>query len=202
MNKLNYIVKCSQNALHETDVNALVFVYKNNFVRPEVVLGQQNTSIDSVQTLLNNNYVEASGDGLMVTEKGVDLILDAAELWANENNPDLLEVKKTRTKRGVTDEMEATAEYIKEQLLSIGIDFKSISEDRSNLIVKFKRVKTLKQIDVRRDGQIRVHAYNTEQKIVKQFTDVGFSVKVGGLNTYIDNHMSTENIQHVINILK
>ena len=141
MNKLNYIVKCSQNALHETDVNALVFVYKNNFVRPEVVLDQQNTSIDSVQTLLNNNYVEASGDGLMITEKGVDLILDAAELWANENNPDLLEVKKTRTKRGVTDEMEATAEYIKEQLLSIGIDFKSISEDRSNLIVKFKRVR-------------------------------------------------------------
>ena len=75
---------------------------------------------------MNKKYVEGCGDGLMIREKGVEVIVDGGEVWGNENNGEVVEVKKRRRKRGVSDEMEGSGEYMKEELLCIGIEFKRI----------------------------------------------------------------------------
>lgn len=196
MNKLEFF-----EAITPIEAKTLLHVHANNFIKVEVVNAYGSEKV--VQSLLANGFIEPSGtDALIVSETGMDAIIEAASKWADETNPNLLVAKATRTKRGVTDTMTKLADFTSDQLASIGLTVKGVSEDRSNLIVKFERVKSLKQVDIRRDGNVRIHAYNAEPKIVKAFTELGFRVKVGGKNTYIDNVLTEENIMHAINILR
>lgn len=199
MTKVEYIIKASGVELSKIAVAHMLFVNSNNFVKESEI---PDFNEEAFTSLVEHSIISASGNGFILSETGMQVLLDAADQWAEDTNPDLTVVKATRTKRGVTEQMETLAKFTEEQLISIGLDFKGTSEDRSNLIVKFKRVKTLKQIDIRRDGNIRVHAYNADASIVRKFEELGFQVKVGGKNTYIDNVLSEETIMQAINILK
>lgn len=199
MKKSDYVIKSSNGTLKTQDTIILMHINKNNFIKQVDI---PDVTQESIDRLMQEGYIEKSGDGLIVSGEGVDLIINAATDWANETNPDLTAVKITRTKRGVTDSMQAFADKTEQLINGLGIKVKDVIEDRSNLLVRFVRTKTVKQFDIRRDGNLRVHAYNADPQVVKEFNQAGFSVKIGGKNTYLDITLTEENILKAIEILR
>lgn len=194
MSKVTYIIKASNDVLNEKTAEILVHVIKNNFVTSaqvrEALEDQFNASVvnSNIGVLLKKGLIEKSGDGLMATGEAMDIVQAAAVLHAEENKPELLTKRKTRSARGVTSEMTEMAELVK-SLIEDRIDVKEIAENRSNLEVRLaKRTLGIRQFEVRRDGTLRIFGYNMKDSDAKVFTSLGYETKfkVGGKNTYID----------------
>ena len=85
------------------------------------------------------------------------------------------------------------------------VEVKEIGENRSNLEVRFaKRVLGIRQIEIRRDGALRIFAYNMSETESKLFTSLenDVKIKIGGKYTYIDfPNVSKEIITLVTNVL-
>lgn len=194
MSKVTYIIKASNDTLNEKTAAILVHVIKNNFctsadVREALAETLNASSVNSnIGVLLKKGLIEKSGDGLMATGEAMDIVQAAAVLHAEENKPELLTKRKTRSARGVTSEMTEMAELVK-SLIEDRIEVKEIAENRSNLEVRLaKRTLGIRQFEVRRDGTLRIFGYNMKDADAKVFTSLGYETKfkVGGKNTYID----------------
>jgi hypothetical protein len=194
MSKITYIIKASENVLNEKTATILVHIIKNNFITSgevrEALADDYSAAVvnSNIGVLIKKNLIEKSGDGLVATGEAMDLVQKAADLFASENAPEMLEKRKTRSARGVTPEMVELAELTKTSLEE-RIEIKEIAENRSNLEVRLvKRTMGVRQFEIRRDGSMRIFGYNMTEKEIKVFTSIGFDVKVktGGKNTYID----------------
>lgn len=194
MSKIAYIIKASNNVLNEKTTAILVHVLKNNFITSaevrEALEDQFSASVvnSNIGVLIKKGMIEKSGEGLIATGEAMDIVQAAAVLHAEENAPEMLTKRKTRSARGVTSEMSEMAELVK-SLIEDRIDVKEIAENRSNLEVRLtKRTNGVRQFEIRRDGTMRIFGYNMKDNEVKLFTSLGYEVntKVGGKNTYID----------------
>lgn len=210
MSKVTYIIKASNNTLNEKTAAILIHVIKNNFctsaqVREALAETLNASSVNSnIGVLLKKGLIEKSGDGLVATGEAMDIVQAAAVLHAEENKPEMLEKRKTRSARGVTDTMKELAELVKDSLAD-KIDIKEIAENRSNLEVRLaKRTLGIRQFEIRRDGTMRIFGYNMKADDIKLFTSLGYDVKtkIGGKNTYIDfPNVTAEIISIVTNVL-
>lgn len=210
MSKVTYIIKASNDTLNEKTAAILVAIVKKNFitsaeVREALAETLNASSVNSnIGVLIKKGLIEKSGDGLVATGEAMDIIQAAADLFAAENAPEMLTKRKTRSARGVTSEMTELAELVKSSLED-KIDIKEIAENRSNLEVRLaKRVMGIRQIEIRRDGTMRIFGYNMKDADIKVFTDIGYDVKskVGGKNTYIDfPNVTADIISIVMNVL-
>lgn len=194
MSKVTYIIKASNDVLNEKTASILIQVIKNNYITSAEIrdLLSETMNASSVNSnigvLLKKGLIEKSEDGLIATGEAMDIIQAAAVLHAEENKPELLQKRKTRSARGVTEEMSKMAEEVK-TLLEARVDVKGIIENRSNLEVQLvKRTNGVRQIEIRRDGSLRIFGYNMSETESKVFTSLSADVKfkVGGKNTYID----------------
>lgn len=210
MSKVTYIIKASNDVLNEKTAAILVYVIKNNFVTSaqvrEALEDQFNSSVvnSNIGVLIKKGLIEKSGDGLVATGEAMDIVQAAAVLHAEENAPEMLTKRKTRSARGVTSEMTEMAELIK-SLIEDRIEVKEIAENRSNLEVRLaKRTLGIRQFEVRRDGTLRIFGYNMKDVDSKVFIDLGYETKfkVGGKNTYIDfPNVTSEMIAIIANVL-
>ncbi|QEA10753.1 MotA-like activator of middle period transcription [Enterobacter phage vB_EhoM-IME523] len=206
MSKVTYIIKASNDVLNEKTAAILVQVVKKNYitsaeVREALVETMNASSVNSnIGVLIKKGLIEKSGDGLIATGEAMDIVQAAADLFASENAPEMLTKRKTRSARGVTDTMKELADLVVAGLDG-RIDLKEIRENRSNLEIQFvKRTLGIRQIEIRRDGSLRIFGYNMSDKDAKIFTSLGYDVKfkVGGKNTYIDFPAVTADIISVI----
>lgn len=208
MSKVTYIIKASENVLNEKTAAILVHIVKNNFVtsaqvREAMVETLNASSVNSnIGGLIKKGMIEKSGDGLIATGQAMDLIQKAADLFAAENAPEMLTKRKTRSARGVTESMQIFAEFTEKLLKSIDVEVKEIAENRSNLEIRLtKRTKGIRQIEIRRDGSIRIFGYNMDETFAKSFSEVSpeFTTKIGGKNIYVDcKNITNEIIQATI----
>lgn len=199
MSKVTYIIKASNDTLNEKTAAILVQVVKNNFItsaeiREALAETLNASSVNSnIGVLIKKGMIEKSGDGLVATGEAMDIIQAAAVLHAEENAPEMVKPRKTRSARGVTEEMTKLAEQVKAALVEAEFEVKEIAENRSNLEVRLtKRTNGIRQIEVRRDGSFRIFGYNMNEDFAKKFVTDGFTLKVGGKNTYIDFAQATE----------
>lgn len=210
MSKITYIIKASENALNEKTAAIMVYIIKNNFTTAanvrEALEAEYNASVvnSNIGVLIKKGLVEKSGDGLVATGEAMDIIQKAADLFAQENAPELLQKRNTRKARGVTPEMHELANFVFENIKD-KVEVKEIGENRSNLEVRFaKRVLGIRQIEIRRDGALRIFAYNMSETESKLFTSLenDVKIKIGGKYTYIDfPNVSKEIITLVTNVL-
>ncbi|BBC78330.1 MotA-like activator of middle period transcription [Escherichia phage EcS1] len=208
MSKITYIIKASEDSLNEKTAAILTQVVKQNFItsaeiRENLAETINASSVNSnIGVLIKKGFIEKSADGLMVTEDGMDIINKAADIYAAEEKPELTKVRKTRSARGVTSEMTKMADEVKVAMEAAEFEVKEIAENRSNLEVRLvKRTKGIRQIEVRRDGKVRIFGYNMDEALVKAFSDAGFATKIGGKNVYIDT-TSTASLVEVQTMLK
>ncbi|WEY10209.1 activator of middle period transcription [Escherichia phage LHE83] len=210
MSKITYIIKASEDVLNEKTASILVHIIKHNFITSgevrEALSEQFSAAVvnSNIGVLIKKGFIEKSGDGLVATGEAMDLVQKAADLFASENAPEMLEKRKTRSSRGVTPEMVTLADEVK-ALLEDRIEIREIAENRSNLEVRFaKRTNGIRQIEVRRDGMMRIFGYNMTDKEKQVFTSLNLDVKIktGGKNTYIDfQNVSSEVIKTVTNAI-
>lgn len=208
MSKVTYIIKASNDVLNEKTAAILVQVVKKNYItsaelRDALAETINASSVNSnIGVLIKKGLIEKSVDGLIVTDEGMDIVNKAADIYASEEKPELTKVRKTRSARGVTSEMTTMADEVKLAMEEASFEVKEIAENRSNLEVRLtKRTKGVRQIEVRRDGKVRIFGYNMEESLVKAFETAGFATKIGGKNVYIDT-TSTATLVEVKTMLK
>ncbi|AKA62111.1 activator of middle transcription [Proteus phage vB_PmiM_Pm5461] len=201
MSKLSYVLKASSE-LNEKTGAILLEVAKTNFIQakdirealPEISSASINSNIG---VLIKKGFIEKSGDGLIATEQGTEVILKAADIFAEENPS---KIKTTRKPRGVTEEMTKFAEKFKE-ISPFAI--KGIFENRSNLELRLeKRVNGIRQFEVRHKGEMRVFGYKLSEELVEKYKSIGATVKFKGNNYYVDIKLTEENMIKVIEASK
>lgn len=197
MSKLSYILKANSE-LNEKTGAILLEVAKTNFIQakdirealPEISSASINSNIG---VLIKKGFIEKSGEGLVTTEQGIEIILKAADIFAEENPS---KIKTTRKPRGITEEMRETANKMKEIL---PFDIKGIFENRSNLELRLeKRINGIRQFEIRHSGVIRVFGYKLSDGLVEKYKSIGAEVKFKGNNYYVDIKITEENMINII----
>lgn len=208
MSKVIYIVKAAENAISENAATVLIAVAKKNFITSAEVREnlEEKLSAASVNSnigvLIKKNLIEKSGDGLVITGEGQEIINQAAVIYAEENAPELLEKRNTRKARPITDQMEADKNLMMEILETKSELFKIKKLDvyRSNFIaVLEKRTFGIRSFEVSNKGNFRISGYKMEEEVVKHFQDLGMTAKTSkNGNIYLDISRTQENIENII----
>ncbi|AHY25502.1 activator of middle period transcription [Serratia phage PS2] len=209
--KLNYIISASADTLNEKTAAILIEVAKKNFITSaeirETLTELNASSVNSnIGVLIKKNLIEKSGDGLIITEHGDEIVIKAAELHAADNKPELLKDRKTRTARAVTADMKATAESIKKRVEELDVETKDIETYRSNLWVTLtKRAKSgVRKFEVLNKGMFRIFGYKVRTElldILKAECEATVKEATSG-NCYIDMPLTEDVINFVLNIDK
>ena len=209
--KLNFLITASESSLNEKTAAILIQVAKKNFTTsseirealPDLAPASVNSNIG---VLIKKNLIEKSGDGLIITASGDDVIAKAAELYAAENEPELLKERKTRTARAVTADMKTTAESIKSRVEELDVETKEIETYRSNLWVTLnKRAKSgVRKFEVLNKGIFRIFGYKVKTELLDILrTECEAQIKEASSgNCYIDMPLTEDVINFVLNIDK
>lgn len=201
MSKLSYVLKANSE-LNEKTGAILLVVAKTNFLQakdirealPEISAASINSNIG---VLIKKGFIEKSGDGLVTTEQGTEVVLKAADIYAEENPS---KIKSTRKPRGITQEMIDIADKMKE-LSPFAI--KGIFENRSNLELRLeKRTNGIRQFEIRHKGEIRVFGYKLSEQLLEKYKAIGAEIKFKGNNYYVDIKLSEENMTNIIEASK
>ncbi|WJZ28160.1 MotA-like activator of middle period transcription [Serratia phage 92A1] len=208
MSKVNFVINASKNVLNEKTAAILIVIAKNNFVTSaqirETLTDLNASSVNSnIGVLLKKGLVEKSDNGLVLTGEGMDIIMEAATLAKDEATKDQpKKERKVKQPKGATPEMEATGKEIADYMDTLDIAVKETVVNRSNVEVRLaKRKHGVRQIEVRRDGNYRVFAYNPAQEIVDQYKVLGAKVKESSKNFYIDIAIGSVDIAAIINVI-
>ncbi|MCO0615412.1 hypothetical protein M8756_19270, partial [Lutimaribacter sp. EGI FJ00015] len=186
MSKVIYIVKASENSISENAANVLIVVAKKDFITSSEVrdILADKLSAASVNSnigvLIKKGLIEKSGDGLIVSAEGQEIINQAAVIYAEENAPELLEKRNTRKARPITDQMEADKNLMMELLATKDNLFtiKKLDVYRSNFIaVLEKRTFGIRSFEVSNKGNFRISGYKMTEEQVKHFEDLGMVAK-------------------------
>ena len=208
MSKVTYIIKASEDALNEKTAAILVQVAKKDFITSaelrEILEETMNAgSVNSnIGVLIKKGLIEKSGDGLIVSAEGQEIINQAAVIYAEENAPELLEKRNTRKARPITDQMEADKNLMMELLATKDNLFtiKKLDVYRSNFIaVLEKRTFGIRSFEVSNKGNFRISGYKMTEEQVKHFEDLGMVAKHSkNGNVYLDIPRTQENIENII----
>ena len=208
MSKVIYIVKASENSISENAANVLIVVAKKDFITSsevrEVLADKLSAaSVNSnIGVLIKKGLIEKSGDGLIVSAEGQEIINQAAVIYAEENAPELLEKRNTRKARPITDQMEADKNLMMELLATKDNLFtiKKLDVYRSNFIaVLEKRTFGIRSFEVSNKGNFRISGYKMTEEQVKHFEDLGMVAKHSkNGNVYLDIPRTQENIENII----
>ena len=208
MSKVTYIIKASEDALNEKTAAILVQVAKKDFITSaelrEILEETMNAgSVNSnIGVLIKKGLIEKSGDGLIVSAEGQEIINQAAVIYAEENVPELLEKRNTRKARPITDQMEADKNLMMELLATKDNLFtiKKLDVYRSNFIaVLEKRTFGIRSFEVSNKGNFRISGYKMTEEQVKHFEDLGMVAKHSkNGNVYLDIPRTQENIENII----
>lgn len=208
MSKVTYIIKASNDVLNEKTAAILVQVVKKNYitsaeVREALAETMNASSVNSnIGVLIKKGLIEKSGDGLIVSAEGQEIINQAAVIYAEENAPELLEKRNTRKARPITDQMEADKNLMMELLATKDNLFtiKKLDVYRSNFIaVLEKRTFGIRSFEVSNKGNFRISGYKMTEEQVKHFEDLGMVAKHSkNGNVYLDIPRTQENIENII----
>lgn len=212
MSKVSYIIKASEDSISENAAKVFVAVAKKDFITAseirealenELAPGSINSNIG---VLSKKGLVEKSGEGYIITGEGQDVLSKAAEIYAAENAPELLEKRNTRKARPITEGMEADKDFMMNLLKEHESIFtiKRLDTYRSNYIANLeKRTFGIRSFEVSNKGNFRISGYKMTDEQLKHFTDLGMSAKVSANgNVYLDIKRTQDNIETIINSLE
>lgn len=208
MNKVTFVITASNNILNEKTAAILMEVAKKNFITSaqvrEILVDMNASSVNSnIGVLIKKNLVEKSDGGLVLTGEGMDIIMAAADLMKVEKEKDQpKKERKVKQPKGTTPEMDKAGVDIAEYLKTLDIEVKETVVNRSNVEVRLaKRKHGVRQIEVRRDGNYRVFAYNINADVLAQYVAMGAKVKESGKNAYVDFDIETTAFEAIINVI-
>lgn len=202
MNKLSFIMNSAD--IKEVPAKILFTLATNNFMTAsdvrEALPDYSGPSVNSnIGVLVKKGLVEKSGDGLVLSGEGTEIILNAANEFAAQNPQ---KVRNVRKPKGTTPEMHANMVKLQKLVETIS-EIKSVGENRSNLEIRLtKRLNGVRQFEIRRSGMIRVFGYKIPQNNLDKFTAIGASIKNKGANFYIDIETTDENMQKMVDSAK
>ncbi|QPI13850.1 transcriptional regulator of middle promoters [Serratia phage 4S] len=208
MNKVTFVITASNNTLNEKTAAILIEVAKKNFITSaqirENLVDMNASSVNSnIGVLLKKGLVEKSDGGLILTGDAMDIIMSAADLMKVEKEKDQpKKERKVKQPKGATPEMEAQGKEIAAYLDTLDIEVKETVINRSNVEVRLaKRKHGVRQIEVRRDGNFRIFAYNINAEILAQYEAMGAKVKVSGKNSYVDLAIASTDLNAICNVI-
>lgn len=206
MSKVTYIIKASEDSLNEKTAAILIQIAKKNFItsselREVLAETLSGSSVNSnIGVLIKKGFIEKSGDGLVITGEAQDIISKAATIYAEENKPELLKERKTRSARGVTDDMEKDIEFIKE-IIKDKFEIKTVETNRSNMgVVLEKRLSNgIRKFEVMRNGIFRIFGYKVSKDILDILESKGMTYRIASNgNAYIDIKRTQEVMKDII----
>lgn len=157
---------------------------------------------EGIEQLIDSELVEDSAGLFSTSPLGDELVDIAAQLYVQENKPELLEAKNKRKPRGVTEDMTKTADWVKEQV-ETKHEVKDIRIDRSNYHVRLaKRTPCgIRQFEVLNNGMFRVFGYKMTKENIEKFLAIGMTHRIGGNNVYIDIECTEENVLKIVELI-
>lgn len=156
----------------------------------------KSTNTAEFDTLLEMNYVIPTGSKFMISEKGLDVILEAIEAYA-KTQP--LKDRPSRA-RTIREEMTEHMEFI---YANINIPLKEVIIDRSNYIIHFhERTKCVRWLEVRNAGEFRLSCYKMDQSEIDKLANLGMTYRQVNHVTWMDIPCNIENIQKILGHLE
>lgn len=197
----------SKNGITLTQAQLSVFsaIANQNFITVDLLTEVTGLSLESVKDsigiLLEKSFIEDSVDSYIVSDDGIDVLLDAAVKYTTENNI-IFESKATRKPRAITGDMNNDKGTI-EELAKERIEVKAVRLNRSNYEIVLPRNKMrLRHIEVRNDGLLRVMGAKMSEEHLKLFTDINMTYRIGATgNVYIDGQRTQELIISVLDLI-
>lgn len=206
MSKVTYIIKASNESVSENAANVFVAVAKQNFITSAEVREKLEDTLNASQVnsnigvLIKKGLIEKSGDGLVITGEGTDLLQEAARIYAEENKPNLVKERKTRKPRGTTEQMKADTDFLK-ALVEEKFEVKDVTEYRSNFMVNVnKNTSGFRHFEVLNKGIFRISGYKVPQEILDKMAAAGMNIKMSGngARSYNDIELTRANIEKII----
>lgn len=208
MSKVTYIIKASNDVLNEKTSAILIQVAKQKFitsaeVRENLAETLNASSVNSnIGVLIKKGFIEKSGEGFITTILADDTLAQAAQIYAEENTPELVKPRKTRKAREISADMEAFKDHLL-KTVSEKFAVKDVELYRSNYMVRLeKRHEGIRIFEIRNKGEFRITAYKASEEMTQKLVDAGMTVKVGSsCNAYFDIECTTANIDMIVGLI-
>ncbi|ASD52139.1 MotA-like activator of middle period transcription [Pseudomonas phage PspYZU05] len=192
--------------LDQNSPEVLLAVSRKNFITLDEI--KQQVNLDSgivekcVTELLELGLIEDSFESYILSDSGMELILDAAVKYADTNNI-VFESTARRKPRDISGSMNTDKEFIESILVEKSIEIKEIRLNRSNYEVAFSRNKMrLRQIEIKNDGSLRIVCNKPKQHVIDVFVGIGMQIKISASGScYIDGIRSEQLITQAIDII-
>lgn len=205
MSKVTYIIKASNDVLNEKTSAILIQVAKQKFitsaeVRENLAETLNASSVNSnIGVLIKKGFIEKSGEGFITTILADDTLAQAAQIYAEENTPELVKPRKTRKAREISADMEAFKDYL-EKKVAERFTIKNIELYRSNYIIRLEsRHEGIRIFEIRNKGEFRVVAYKVTEDMSNKLQAAGMSAKIGSSNNaYFDIDCTEANIDMIV----
>lgn len=193
MNKLECLAGYSQ--LELSYARILMMCAKKNFIEVDGL---------NVDVLLDKDYIEIIDGKMSLTDEGMFTILCAADVFAADKAPKMLEKRNTRKAREMSPEMDLDRDFIIGLLKDTEYVVSKVDIDRSNYnIVLEKRTNGIRMFEVSNKNNLRVWGYKMEPRFIKMFESIGCASKVAkNGNVYLDIPRTSENMTNVIDMVK
>lgn len=151
-----------------------------------------------IQQLIDLGLVETSTDKCAISALGQELIETAAKLYGDEH----VTTSHGSVKREITTDFVNIKDFAVEYIKSVGLDVKSVKEDRSNFLIFFaSRVKGIPGIEIKNKPEIRVCVRKAPQEAIDTFSAIGMTYRVASTQTYFDMPKSEENIKKLVDTI-
>lgn len=210
MTKLNTLIEVSNNVLNEKTAAIFMVVARNNFIdsaaiREKLPKIAPNSVNSNIGVLIKKGFIEKSGDGLILTGNGEQLMLDTAQKFAEENNPELLKERKSR-KREIGEDMLSEQDWMVQVVEdNYGLNKPPI-EYRSNIIIELgDRKLGIKTFEIKNKMKAfrMVYSKKINKDTLDQLLALGMTdkPKTNGTGGYLDHEYSHEFIEQVVKII-
>lgn len=149
-----------------------------------------------INELIDLNLVETSTDMSTISPLGQGLIETAAKIYGTEN---IVSKHTGSVKRKVTQEMYDLSELAQE-LIRGKIDVKLVEEDRSNILVHFKKAfHGIPGLEIKNKPEFRILVRKASKEVTEYFEKIGMTYRETPRQTYFDIERSEENLKKLIN---
>lgn len=211
MNRIESIIKASNETLNLKTASILVEVAKKNFITSGELIEMlecddmnQRSVISNIGVLIKRELIEKSGDGYITTNEAVEILTKAADIYA-EHNPTSEVAKKVEKanmvgKKRITGLMTDLIELV-ESVIPVAYRPKIMNRSNYEIFLE-KRTLGVRSIEIRHKGFLRLCTYKVDQEFLDELLATNEVVrnKESGVVNYIDFNFTEENIKLVFKI--